>query len=344
MIQNQLHKYLTMFPVWLATVFVLPSCAQSNANKNSDHTLTISFWNMENFMDTVDGPGNDNDFTPTGSYNWNAEKYESKVANLAKVVNEIQPDILGVAEIENDAVLMDLIQNKSLATANYKFVHYESPDERGIDVALIYNASEVKIIQSEPIHVILPGNDATRDILHVTATVKNGDTLHVFVNHWPSRREGQQKSEAKRVVAAQTLKTFMEAHMTRIDRCVILGDFNDDPSDTSIRFVLQANSVANLGSSPNLVDLNTSITETNKGTLKFGNQWNMFDQIIITNPMYTGNTKLAYKANSFQIFSPSWLVQHDAKYEGFPLRTFGGKKWLNGYSDHFPVFAEFTYE
>ncbi|MCC7297859.1 MAG: endonuclease/exonuclease/phosphatase family protein [Bacteroidia bacterium] len=332
--------------VYLLMVVAFPACAQKNTPVSDSTSLKMAFWNMENLMDTVNDPTFDDDFTPTGVMRWDAAKLNSKLKNMAKVIANIQPDVMGMCEVENESVLQLLLADAQIKNSNYGYVHFDSPDERGIDVALIYNKSEAEVVASEPIKVKLPNGDKTRDILYVTLKVHAKDLVHVFVNHWPSRREGKEKSEAKRIAAAKALAQFIQSKNLNSQSCVIMGDFNDGPTNKSIQSVLNAKSTAAISNEGAfLVDLNTMLDEDSVGTLKFGNQWDMFDQIIISNALYSDTTAgLGYKQGSFGIFSPEWLKQHDAKYEGFPFRTFGGKKWLNGYSDHFPVFAELNYE
>jgi len=320
------------------------ACAQNKPLPNDAKTLKMAFWNMENLMDTLDGEGFDGDFTPTGANAWNSDKYSHKLENMARGIHTINPDIIGMAEVENREVLEDLISQKNLKSMHFGIVHHESPDERGIDVALLYNKNELELIASEAIQVTLSDTDKTRDILHVMLKTKFKDTVHVFVNHWPSRRGGRAASDAKRAIAAQTLRQYIESKKLQNKRLIIVGDLNDDPQDNNVKYVLSARPVSALESEGYLLSLNSEIPTDTVGTLKFGNAWNMFDQIIVSNALYTSQTGLKYHQGSFAIFAPEWLKQSEGKFKGSPFRTFGGKNWLNGYSDHFPVYAEFYYE
>jgi predicted extracellular nuclease len=320
------------------------ACAQNKPLPNDNKTLKMAFWNMENLMDTIDGEGFDGDFTPTGANAWNSEKYSHKLENMARGIYSMNPDILGMAEVENKQVLEDLIAQKDLIPLNFGIVHHESPDERGIDVALLYNKSELRFISSEAITVTLSDTDRTRDILYVMLLSKKSDTLHVFVNHWPSRRGGRASSDAKRAIAAQTLRQFIEKKQLQHESLVIVGDLNDDPQDNNVKYVLSARPLNALEENGYLLSLNSEIQTDTVGTLKFGNAWNMFDQMIISDALYKSNSGIKYHKGSFSIFAPDWLKQSDGKYKGSPFRTFGGKNWLDGYSDHFPVCAEFYYE
>ena len=187
---------------YLLLIILLPwiaACAQpSKSNKKTKKQPFIAmFYNVENLFDTQDDPKiNDEEFTPGGKVPWTDERLNTKIKQIGQVMTDIaspaMPDLVGFAEVENIRVLEMLVSSASLNKTKYNIVHYDSPDERGIDVALIYNPSTFKVIESAPLQVVLPGNDLSRDILYVKGKVKSGDILHVFVNHWPSRREGTQ--------------------------------------------------------------------------------------------------------------------------------------------------------
>jgi len=342
-------KYLFVPSVFLMLVLSSYRCTETKASPSAvlnDSTFRFGFWNLENLFDTKDDAYNDGDFTPKGANKWTETRYQSKLGNLAKVISEINADALGVCEVENERVLKDLLQTNALKSQGYAIVHYDSPDERGIDVAFLYKKSKIEIIQSKSIQVELPENDKTRDILYIQfKLVKTGDTIHYFVNHWPSRREGAKESAGKRAIAAQTLKTFLDAKGMIGLSTIICGDFNDNTWDSSLRNVLGTcrpakNTECDLFNLTSLLDLKKG------GTLKHAGRWDIFDQLIVSNNLwkYNNTPKVHFKNYSIQIFSPEWMKQHGGKFDGTPLRTFGGKEYLNGYSDHFPVFAELSYE
>lgn len=307
--------------------------------------MQLAFWNLENLMDTINDPGFDNDFTPSGSLNWNSKKYQNKVLHVAQVISDMQPDIMGLAEVENRGVLDDLVQSPKLKSSNYGIVHFDSPDERGIDVALLYNPEKIKVLQSTPIRVQLPDNDATRDILYVLVVTKaQNDTLHLFVNHWPSRRGGEEESAEKRKIAAKTLVHFIDSLGLETTKYVVMGDFNDDPQDASVAVTLGAES----GDSEmkRMVNLPGAEPLGDFGTCTYKGHWNRFDQLMLSHTLYQlGDAAvLHYKPNSFDIYNPKYMTVISGSISEAPFRNFKGKIWQNGYSDHFPVMAELWYE
>lgn len=323
------------------TVVIAMTCAGEKPDIPQQN-LSVSFYNIDNLYDTVDDTGHfDNDFTPKGKYQWTTMRYKAKLKNMAKVIstmcNGSQPDILGVCEIESAIALKDLIKTAPLK-ASYRYVHYDSPDERGVDVALVYNSDKLTVIKSEKIAVSLTKdkNDRTRDQLCVSLLAKGAkDTLHVYVCHFPSRKEGKNESEQNRIDAARTCINYLNSHFnTSKDKIIIMGDFNDEPWDKSIARVIGAKNIYK-NDSADLLNLMYSFKQEGRGSYKFRGNMNMLDQLIISNALHKGN-KLTYIAGTANIFDADWLTQK-GKYAGYPLRTFGGNQWLNGYSDHYPV-------
>ncbi len=224
----------------------LNGCAQ----KTDSHKITVAFYNCENFFDIVHNPvKEDEEFTPEGKYHYTQKIYEQKVHNIATVIQAMDgadgPAIVGLAEVENNTVLNDLVRQPEIAQSrNYKYEWFDGPDPRGINVAMIYNPKYFRVIKSEPLHVDLSGTGGksiTRDVLHVYG-VLDGDTVHVFVNHWPSRRGGEDISDPKRSIAATVNKTAIEKLMSRNPntKVILMGDLNDNPNSASITVVLDA--------------------------------------------------------------------------------------------------------
>lgn len=305
----------------------------SSCNKKSH--FRAAFYNLENLYDTLNDPKVfDDDFTPGGKYRWTADRYEQKLENLARVIDALNPDILGVCEVENKRVLRDL----TLKTQNkgYKIAHHDSPDERGIDLALIYDKKVFRFLEQEAIRVNLSAyNDRTRDIFLVTGILYGKDTASIYLCHWPSRGGGQEASEPKRLLAAKALKTHLwenaKAHPDR--KFMVMGDFNDEPSDISIREVLEASDHLRSGTIYNPF---VQAQMDGNGSLMHQGSWDMFDQI-----MYVPGIDHEPWMLDFGIFKPEWLLQQEGDYAGYPHRNFGGSKWLNGYSDHLPVYMDF---
>ena len=304
----------------------------------------IVFYNVENFFDAkVDSTTDYNEFTPEGERYWSYSRYKTKRNRIYKVNAAIgewgAPAIVAFAEIENKFVLDDLINNTPLWNQHYNVLHFESNDHRGMDVGLIYNYKQVVLISSKPIR--LKDEDGktieTRDILYGKFLLGQ-DTLHLFVNHWPSRYGGILQTEPLREMAAITLKRSVDSICEMVDQpnILIMGDFNDDPGDNSIRMLTDTNNSCRL--------VNMELIPTDypvKGTLKYHAEWNTFDQIICTEYLINKKTKLNIKGSVANVFSASFLLEEDEKYMGMkPNRTYIGFKYHGGFSDHLPVYVD----
>lgn len=310
--------------------------------KKNKNLYTIAFYNLENLFDTEDNQHTlDSDFTPNGFKKWTPKRYRRKLTKLAKTIYEIgndtndyPPVLIGVAEAENERVLDDLILTNPLKKVDYAFVHYDSPDERGIDTGLIYNKRYFQVISSKPIPLIIDNldgeQDTTRDILYVYGKL-NGEEVHVFVNHWPSRRDGNESTEYKRIAAANRIRQEMlviEQHH-QFPNYIMMGDFNDDPSSASIQRLIEDSSLYN--------PLAKLHAPKFSGSANYKNNWSLFDQIILSNSFLNfENKKHTFK--EAKIFNNEFLKEFKGKYKGNPFRTYAGRKYLGGYSDHFPVY------
>ncbi|MDP4114813.1 MAG: hypothetical protein Q8903_01690 [Bacteroidota bacterium] len=319
----------------------------SFCQKKENDTLFVAFWNTENFYDWIKDPVTaDSDFTPTGMYKWTEERYLQKLQNIAQVINNMNdnkgPDIMGFAEVEHKAILDEMIEKK-LDKFKYKSVEFESPDARGIDCGLIYNSKDLLLLSSEPDTVILSSGYKTRAILNVSFLTRYADTINVFVNHFPSRRGGQDESIISRIETAKVLRSKVDNLLQKNpnSRIVIVGDFNDQPADTSIRYILGAQPLDCKNYTTNaLYNLDyPKFLEQKEGTYLFKAHWDFLDQVIISGGLLSGNIK--YVCNSFEIFKKDYQLEKEGKYKGSPFPTYGGKKYLGGYSDHLPVTAKF---
>lgn len=315
------------------------------ALKDPVPSFTVMFYNVENLYDTIDDPKiDDAEFLATGRIPWTGERYNHKLENLSKVFSSIvspaMPDIIGMAEVENLGVLKDLIKEHSLTGTPYKIVHFDSPDERGIDVALLYNSATFKVTHSEAIPLVL-GDDKTRDILYVSGTSNDGTKLHIFVNHWPSRREGAEVSEPKRIAAASVLREQLDKLFAADPKAniVIMGDFNDNPTDKSISTTLRALAPETEPKAGSLYSLLLPKFKAGKGSLYY-KSWDLFDQLIVSGSLLIPGKGLDCKAESADIFSAKWLMFTTQNGEDRPNRTSGGK-YYGGFSDHLPVFVIF---
>lgn len=320
---------------WLVCVWVFFS-ACAIAQK----PFRVAHYNVENLFDTINDPQKDDEeFLPISESKWDTEKYLLKLKNLAQVLQAMQlPDVIGLVEVENDAVLLDLAKQKSIKKAKYKPIWIEGPDNRSIDVALLYKPKTFKprTIHAYGINDVQNTNFKTRDILVVSGQVKK-QTLHIIVNHWPSRRGGNE-SASKRFLAANVAKRAVDSILAIDSKAsiVMVGDFNDEPKDSSVYHILGAQK---MGSSA-LVNLMLQARFEKKGTHSYRNEWSMLDQIIVSDAMLQVNSPIFTSFEAAQIFTAPFMLETNPKYVGQPLRTFVGKKYLGGYSDHLPVFVD----
>ena len=312
----------------------------------------IAFYNLENLFDTIKSPDtNDEEYTPEGKNNWDTEKYNLKLAQMSEVICQIGtefvptgPAILGVSEIENRLVLEDLIKTPKLAPLNYQIVHFDSPDERGVDVGLLYQPKYFTVTNSKSIYVDLPNDDDddevdfTRDILLVSGLF-DGEPMHFFVNHWSSRRGGEKRSAPLRNKAADVTREHIDSIM-KIDpnaKIIVMGDFNDNPNNESV--VEHLGSVGKERKVKNGLLFNPmqKMFKSGQGTGAYRDTWHLFDQLIFSEA-FLGEDKSTYKFHSAKIFKENFLIQQKGRFEGYPFRTSAGGEFLGGYSDHFPVY------
>jgi hypothetical protein len=336
----------------LFVVAVLPwLAASSQSSKNNAKTARQSFvavfYNVENLYDTQNDPNiNDDEFTPAGKVPWTEERLQTKIEHLGQVLTDIaspaMPDLIGLAEVENRQVLEMLTSSARLRRTKYNIVHYDSPDERGIDVAMLYNPSAISILSSEPLKVVLPGNDLTRDILYVKGKLNSGSTLHIFINHWPSRREGTDISEPKRMAAASILRAKLDAiqKLEKSPNILILGDFNDEPSNSSITKGIKVLSPDMTISNNNIYSLLYPYLTKGEGSLYY-KDWDLFDQVIVSGNMLLRKKGLRTSVNAAGIFKAEYLLFKNKAGESRPNRSMG-EKYFGGYSDHLPVFVKFN--
>lgn len=303
---------------------------------------TVAFYNLENLFDLVDGQyTNDSDFLPTAVKRWTPKRYENKLRKLGFAISNIgrketgkHPALVGLAEVENAKVIQDLIASKHLEDCHYNYVHYNSPDERGIDVALLYDSQAFKVLYSETFSVELYNDeglpDYTRDILLVTGLL-DGEKVHIIVNHWSSRREGEKETEHKRLASSNKVIEIVSA-LTLEDenaKIVVIGDFNDEPQSNSIKFLVK---------SCNLFNPMETLRSYSRGTTYHNRQWNLFDQILFS-VSFLKPSNQSFEYFSANIFDEAFLKLFNGPYKGSPFRTYIGKKYKGGYSDHFPVYA-----
>ena len=302
----------------------------------TQESFRILFWNVENLFHPSDEPKkNDNEFLPESTRHWTYFRYREKLNKIAKTIiasgKDYVPDLVGMCEVENDSCLMDLVKYSPLREAGYRYVMTNSPDQRGIDVALLYQRGTFQLLQQESIRI--PSKKIrkapTRDILHVVGKVLSGDSLDVFVCHMPSRSGGQAKSEPYRLFTASVLRQKVDSvlHARKNPRVVIMGDFNDYPADKSVRKVLCAGK-----------SLRNLMKGKKEGTYRYRGEWGILDQFIVSSTLLKRKGSTSTSAKQAHILRLPFLLEEDDKYGGDkPFRTYNGMKYKGGYSDHLPI-------
>ena len=313
--------------------------------KNDTTRLIVMFYNLENFFDTIDDQHNhyDNEYTPNSKKHWTSKRYITKIKHLGQVFVNVDtaelPDLIGVCEIENRHVLEDLV-NKTVLKG-YDIVHYESKDIRGIDLGLLYDPSEFKVLETRKIDIYYkPGHPArTREIVYIKGQTRNGQILHIFLNHWKSRlsRHKGNTSEYKRILAAKSLKKAVYSILKKdpTANIIIMGDFNDEPMNKSLAQVLGAKDKTQY--SRELYNAMWPLDEQGKGTYFHDHKWMMFDNIILSGAFLSDNSRLVPEGNG-HILMRDFMLKQNRNHEHYPWRTFSGSHYLGGYSDHLPVY------
>jgi hypothetical protein len=334
----------------IISVSILSLCLSLTGCTQDVKSGRVIFYNTENFFDTIKDPKTDDEeFTPTGKSQWTSDRYHTKLEHISKVLAAISekdmPLAIGLSEVENKKVSEDLAAEPSLKKYDLGVIEQDSPDPRGIDVALLYSKKLLTVTGTEFLTVKLPDSDkGTRDILYVKGTVK-GTELHFFVNHWPSRREGKEISQARRYAAAAVLKNKV-AQIIAADpkaRIIIMGDLNDNPTDSSITDGLGATQPVDPLTAGHLYDLMAKPYKDHKYTLKYHEENDVFDQMIVTETLIDKASATHVKGNEGSIFKESWMLFNHPKYGEMPNRTYSGPKYHGGYSDHLPVYIDVVF-
>ncbi len=338
-------NYLTL--LLILCIFPLNSLFAQKESK----IARIGFYNLENLFDTVDGENNDADFLPDGIKHWTKERYMMKLQNMAEVISTLAdghaPDILGVCEIENKQVLEDLVQQEAIKKYNYQIVHFNSPDKRGIDCGLIYQANKFFFTNASSHFVKLKGEEhiLTRDILEVNGILLD-EAVSILVGHWPSRSGGEAASMPRRMAAAQVMRQVTDRLLAEraSQKVILMGDFNDDPTSPSVVDGLKCKNKASEVQGRTLFNVMAKLYTDGYGTLAYRDTWNLFDNIVVTGNLLNDKTNRwvlqqdqRTKAYGYITQNPK-LIQKTGHYKGYPFRTFSGDTFQNGYSDHFPVY------
>ncbi|MEZ5047020.1 MAG: endonuclease/exonuclease/phosphatase [Chitinophagaceae bacterium] len=334
-------SYKHLFFLCISVFFIHVS---STAQKKPSYA--IGFYNLENYYDTLNDPNiNDDEFTPNGANAYTPAVFEKKVANLVSVISKMGKDqsdiglaILGVAEIENRDVLQVLCNQEPLKSLHWKVVHFDGPDVRGIDCGLLYNSDVFKVLSASSLTVpVEEGDRPTRDVLYVYGKLAN-DPIHIFVNHWPSRRGGEAATREKRKIAAGVSKHIIDSLMAidPMTKVVVMGDLNDDPINESVTKILASKWKKEEVKPGGLYNPWTSFYRKGLGTIAYQDTWGLFDQIIISYGFLKKNTTGLHYQEA-EVFSKSFMVEKFGQYKGYPKRSYSNGKWNDGYSDHYPT-------
>ena len=322
-------------------ILFLLSILTSHLYAQDNQQARLVFYNTENFFDIYDDSlKNDDEFTYNGSKKWTKYRYKKKLENIYKVLINIgdwePPSIIGLCEVENHWVLNDLIKNSPLNKFGYKIIHKESPDERGIDVAMLYLEEKFKPLYYNLYKLDFP----TREILYVKGFFLSTDTVHLFINHWPSRWGGKIETEPKRIKTANLLKQKTDSifHFDPEAHIILMGDFNDEPQDKSLTEVLNSVFLSER-KNEKLINLMEEEHKAGKGTITTSKpflQWFVYDHFMVSASLINGGSFKIKYSRAF-IFDPPWLIDNEKKR---PYRTYRGPVYLGGYSDHLPVYID----
>ena len=323
---------------------------EKQAKKFKIHTL--AFYNLENLFDTINDTTKNDEATPIMEMNTNREEaYKKKVHNMARVIADIgadeahnTPALLGVCEVENRNVLVDLANDPLLLPKDYGIVHYESPDNRGIDVALLYQKALFTPLSTSS-HTLKIYDDITRNRVHtrdqllVTGKL-DGDLIHVIVNHWPSRSGGEERSRSKRVAAAKLNKYIIDSLQIADPYAKIftMGDLNDDPTNESVKVVLKAKSEKEDVDLKDIYNPYANFFKNGLGTTAYRDAWSLFDQILMTHPLLEKDYS-SYRFYKAGIYNKYYLTTKRGRWKGYPFRSWGDGGFTDGFSDHFPVYV-----
>ena len=347
-------RKLHIFCLFCCFIFLEIGFSQEKNQLRRFKIHTVAFYNLENLFDTIDDKTKFDEKSPIMEMNVNrGEVYSKKVHNMARVIADIgaevagnSPAIIGVCEVENREVLVDVVNDPLLLGLNYGIIHFESPDVRGIDVALLYQKKLFRPV-SESSHEVKIYNystrerQQTRDQLLVSGEL-DGELIHIIVNHWPSRSGGEAKSRAKRVSAAKVSKHLVDS-LQVIDpyaKIFIMGDLNDNPTNGSIRNVLAAKANrAEVGLKGIYNPYENLFVKSGFGTTAYRDSWSLFDQILMTKPLIGNEDYASFRLYRAGIYNKLYLTEKRGRWKGYPKRSFSDGGFSDGFSDHFPVYV-----
>ncbi|MGC6437548.1 MAG: endonuclease/exonuclease/phosphatase family protein [Flavobacteriaceae bacterium] len=323
----------------------------NSQSKRQFKVHTIAFYNVENLFDTINDPNKFDEASPIMELKSGREEvYVKKVQNMAYAISKIGADlskntpvVIGLSEVENRSVIEDLANDPALVSKNYGIIHYESPDERGIDVALMYQKSLFKPLNSKSFELKLRDSDGDRDYTRDQLLVSgylDGDLMHIIVNHWPSRSGGEARSRSKREEAAALNRRIIDSLQSDDPYAKIftMGDLNDNPNNSSLKKVLKAKGDKNRIGFKGLYNPMEGFFKKGLGSNAYRDSWSLFDQIIISQPLLEDDYS-SYRFFKAGIFNAQFLITKKGQFKGYPFRSFSWGGFTNGYSDHFPVYV-----
>lgn len=349
-------KVILSTSILVLVLLLAGSCGTTHAVSRTEsipgQTVRVMFYNVENLFDTIDSPDTrDESFLPDGDYQWNGYKYYTKLQRISKVILNTGewdlPAVIGLCEVENRQVVEDLLKRTPLIKFDYGIIHEESPDERGIDVALIYQKDMYTPIAHQALTIDFPDDpdDRTRDVLYATGLIGQ-DTLHFFVNHWPSRSGGQEASEPKRIRAAEVVRKAVDSLLAlqSTAKIILMGDFNDGPENRSMAEVLQAKGDSTALGEPDLYNYMAPFFTKGIGTHKYRQEWNTLDQFVVSTGLLQAQHGFYTHFQSASIMQAPFLLEEDPYNPGNrPYRFFLGPRYHGGYSDHLPIILQLEY-
>jgi len=326
-----------------------PASKEKDEKEEDFQKMRISFYNVENLFDTINEPVKlDDEFTPESEKRWDTERYNDKLGKLSRVFASMgdgvnAPTIIGLAEVENKTAINDLLKTDAFKNNSYGVVHQESPDMRGIDLALLYRKDKLKIQNQEFIEATFPAEAeyTSRDIIYTEAKVA-GEKLHIFINHWPSRYGGQEKSEPRRLRVAEIVRAKIDIIQKKSSdaKIILLGDFNDGPTNKSITQILKADTVYSNLDKTHLYNVSYPIEAGGSGSYNYRGNWQLMDQVIVSQSLITDKKRMHTSNDMVKVLREDYMLYKDKRYGPKPNRSYGGPKYYGGYSDHLPIYAD----
>lgn len=335
----------------LTVIFLITCCFYAVTAQTDNHKANIGFYNLENLFDTINDPNKDDEqFLPEGAYQWTAERYQEKLEHLSHVIEEMAKIdgglvVLGVSEVENEQVLLDLVSTPRLKPLNLSVCHHESPDRRGVDVAFLYDPSRFRILSTKAYPCRLPEdtNFITRDQWLMNGILDGSDTLRILVNHWPSKLGGEKRSMPKRMAAALLSRHIVDSltNASPNAKVIVMGDLNDNPNAKSLMEGLKTHTKTQNLTNHDVYNPMWKMFQDGIGSYAYRDSWELLDNIIVSGALVNA-AKNTYQYTSAHIFRKEFMITKSGSYMGYPFRMYAAGIYQGGYSDHLPVYIVLT--